>query len=97
MTPTETTSLNTSLSLSSLWLVLSFIGIFIFLLILLLRSGRGYSVRDTESHSTNFAGIIKEGHGGLPAFLWVIISSIVIWGIVYYAIHWHEFTILFAH
>jgi len=95
--PAETTSLNVSLGLSTLWIVLSFIGLFVGLLILLLRSGHGYSVRDTESHSTNFAGVIKEGHGGLPAFLWVLLSAMLIWSIVYFATHWEEFAIIFTH
>ncbi len=95
--PAETASFNNSFSLSSLWLVLSFIGIFVILLILLLRSGRGYSVGDTESHATNFAGTIREGHGGLPAFLWVLIGAILIWSIVYFATHWREFAIIFTH
>ena len=93
----ETTSLNVSLGLSSLWLTLGIISLFVILLILLLRSGRGYSVRDTESHSTNFAGVIKEGHGGLTAFLWVLISAILIWSVVYFATHWNEFAIIFTH
>ena len=90
-------SLNTSLSLSSLWLTLGIISLFVILLILLLRSGHNYSARDTESHSTNFAGTIKEGHGGVPAFLWVLFSAILIWSIVYFALHWHEFAIIFVH
>ncbi|MEK7354341.1 MAG: hypothetical protein AABZ77_07545 [Chloroflexota bacterium] len=93
----ETTSLNVSLGLSSLWLTLGIISLFVILLILLLRSGRGYSVKDTESHSTNFAGLIKEGHGGLPAFLWLLISAVLIWSVVYFAMHWNEFAIIFTH
>jgi len=95
--PAEPASLSVSLGLSTLWIVLSFIGVFVALLILLLRSGHSYSVRDTESHSTNFAGVIKEGHGGLPAFLWVLLSAMLIWSIVYFATHWEEFAIIFAH
>ena len=93
----EPISLNVSLSLSSLWWVLGIIGLFVFLLILLLRSGYGYSVKDTESHSENFAGVIKEGHGGLPAFLWVLYGAILVWTIVYFVIHWNEFAIIFTH
>ena len=95
--PAVTTSLNVSLGLSSLWLVLSLTGVFVFLFILLLRSGRGHSVDDAASHSINFAGIIKEGDGRLPAFLWLVFSALLIWGIVYYAMHWHEFAIIFTH
>ena len=89
-------SLNTSVSLTSLWWTLGIITLFVILLILLLRSGRGYSVGDTESHATNFAGTIREGHGGLTAFLWVLIGAILIWSIVYFATHWREFAIIFT-
>ena len=95
--PTATTSLNASLGLTTLWIVLGFIGITILLIVLLLRSGHGYSVRDTEEHAENFAGGIKEGHGGLPAFLWVIYAVILIWTVIYFVTHWSEFAIIFSH
>jgi hypothetical protein len=66
------------------------------LIILLLRSGKGYSVRDAQSHAEDYAGEIKEGHGGLTAFLWLLFTSMLIWAIVYFVIHAHEFTILFS-
>jgi len=91
------TILNTSVSLTSLWWTLGIIALFVFLLILLLRSGRGYSVHDTEAHSTSYAGIVKEGHGGLTAFLWVLFISIIIWSIVYFILHRAEYAIVFAH
>jgi len=97
MTPSVSVPINSFLGSSSRWLALIIIAVFVFLAILLLRSGHGYSVKDTESHSENFAGVIKEGHGGLPAFLWVLYGTILIWSIIYFAIHWHEFAIIFAH
>ena len=62
---------------------------------LILRSGYGYSVHDTEAHSISFADIIKEGHGGLTLFLWVIFIAILIWTIVYLVQHWGEFSAVF--
>jgi hypothetical protein len=66
------------------------------LIILLLRSGKGYSVRDAESHAEDYAGEIKEGHGGLPAFLWLLFSVIAIWTVVYFIMHAGEFAIIFS-
>jgi hypothetical protein len=62
---------------------------------LALRSGHGYSVHDTEAHSTNYADVIKEGHGGLTLFLWVSFITIVVWTIVYLVQHWSEFSVIF--
>jgi hypothetical protein len=66
------------------------------LIILLLRSGKGYSVRDAQSHAEDYSGEIKEGHGGLTAFLWFLFASMLIWAIVYFVIHAHEFAIIFS-
>ena len=63
---------------------------------LLLRSGHGYSVHDTEAHSTNYADTIKEGHGGLTLFLWLTFIVILIWTIVYLVQHWYEFSVIFS-
>ena len=63
---------------------------------LILRSGHGYSVHDTEAHSTNYADVIKEGHGGLTLFLWVSFITITIWTIVYLVQHASEFLEIFA-
>ncbi len=64
--------------------------------VLLLRSGKGYSVRDSQSHAEDFGGVIKEGHGGMTAFLWVTFSVILIWTIVYFILHASEFRIIFS-
>ena len=63
---------------------------------LVLRSGHGYSVHDTEAHSTSYADVIKEGHGGLTLFLWVSFIVIIVWTIVYLLQHWREFLIIFS-
>jgi hypothetical protein len=63
---------------------------------LILRSGHGYSVHDTEAHATNYADTIKEGHGGLTLFLVVCFLSIFIWTIVYLVQHWSEFSVIFS-
>jgi hypothetical protein len=58
---------------------------------LVLRSGKNYSVNDTEAHSTSYADEIKEGHGGITIFLWVSFAVILVWTIVYLVQHWNEF------
>jgi hypothetical protein len=77
--------------MNTMWLVLGMIGAFVILVILAMRSGHGYSVEDTEAHATDYAGVIKEGHGGLTAFLWVFTIGIVGWSIGYLVTHWSEF------
>jgi hypothetical protein len=64
---------------------------------LILRSGHGYSVHDTEAHATNYANEIKEGHGGLTLFLWVSFTVILIWTIVYLVQHASEFSVIFSY
>lgn len=61
---------------------------------LALRSGHGYSVHDTEAHSSSYADEIKEGHGGLTLFLWVSFAAILIWTVVYLVQHWSEFSVI---
>ena len=63
---------------------------------LILRSGHGYSVHDTEAHATNYADTIKEGHGGLTLFLWLSFIAIVGWSVFYLVQHWSEFSVIFS-
>jgi hypothetical protein len=69
---------------------------FVIITWLVLRSGKNYSVNDTEAHSTNYADVIKEGHGGLTMFLWVSFTVILIWTVVYLVQHWSEFAEIFS-
>jgi hypothetical protein len=89
-------SLNFILGNDALYWTLGIIFAFLVTLILLLRSGHGYSVEDTQAHSTDFGGVIKEGHGGMTAFLWVFFGFMFIWTIVYFVLHASEFAIIFA-
>ena len=89
-------SVNFILGLDSLYYTLMIIFAFLVSLILLLRSGHGYSVHDTKAHSSDYAGQIKEGHGGMTAFLWVFFIFMFIWTIVYFVLHSGEFAIIFA-
>jgi hypothetical protein len=79
------------------WLTIAIIlatGIFTWLW---LRGGHNYSVNDTEAHASDYGHVIKEGHGGLTAFLWISYAVIFIWTIVYLAQHWSEFGVIFSY
>jgi hypothetical protein len=79
------------------YFVVGFAVSFVVLTWLALRSGRNYSVNDTEAHSTNYADVIKEGHGGLTIFLWISFGAIFVWTIVYLVQHWSEFNAIFQY
>lgn len=72
--------------------VLSFV-----LLFLLFISGSKYSVHDTQAHATDYGGTIKEGHGGLTVFLWLLFIGMFVWTIVYFIMHWSEFAVIAAY
>ena len=78
------------------WVTVGSILAFSVLLILLVHGSR-YSVHDAAAHASDYGGVVKEGHGGLTAFLWVLIIGIFVWTIVYLVMHWHEFAIIAAY
>ena len=78
------------------WVTIGSVLAFTLLLILLIRGSR-YSVADTQAHAVDFAGVIKEGHGGMTAFLWTVFTGIFIWTIVYFVMHWSEFAVITAY
>jgi hypothetical protein len=78
------------------WVTISAVLSFVLLLLLLLK-GSKYSVHDTEAHATDFAGTIKEGHGGLTAFLWLLFIAMLVWTILYLVMHWSEFGVITAY
>ena len=80
----------------SLWVVLiSIIGSVVFLWLALI-SGSRYSVEDTEAHSSEYGEVIKEGHGGMTAFLWISFAGLFIWTIVYFVLNWEQFLVIFT-
>lgn len=91
------TSLNSYLGSLGYYVTLGFIAVIVLLFVLIIRSGHNYSVRDTEAHSTNYADVIKEGHGGMTAFLWVLYAVMFIWTVYYFVQHSGEFAIIFAN
>lgn len=69
---------------------------FLLFMVLVLRSGQGYAERDVDSHAVAFPSGLKEGHGGMPAFLWVAFSAMLVWSIVYFVLHASEFAVVFS-
>ena len=86
-----------NLSGLSLAVALGSITIFVILMILLIRSGHRYSVEDAEAHAQNYAGVIREGYGGMTAFLWVLFIFMAVWTVVYFIQHTAEFGVWFAY
>jgi hypothetical protein len=76
------------------YLTLLIIAVVVALIVLLLRTGK--SVRQTQLHAEEFAGEVKEGHGGMPLFLWVLFFFILVWSIIYFVRHASEFGIIFS-
>jgi hypothetical protein len=89
-------TLNFVLGKEGFYWTLTIMFAFLGTLFLLLRSGHGYSVHDTEAHATDYARVIKEGHGGMTAFLWAFYVFMLIWTVVYFVQHASEFAIIFA-
>lgn len=78
------------------WVVIGSVLAFVFIFLLFI-AGSKYSVHDAEAHATDYAGTIKEGHGGMTAFLWVTFIGMFVWTIVYLVMHWHEFGVIAAY
>ncbi len=78
------------------WIVIGSVLAFVVIFMMFL-AGSKYSVHDAETHATEYAGTIKEGHGGLTAFLWVLFIGMLVWTIVYFVMHWSEFAVIAAY
>ena len=78
------------------WVTMGSIFAFVILLILLI-TGSKYSVSDTQAHAVDYAHQIQEGHGGITWFLWVMFTGMLVWTIIYFIMHWHEFAVIGAY
>jgi hypothetical protein len=85
-----------SLNLISFLLTLLCVFGFLIFMVLLLRSGSGYTEKDLDAHAVGFPGGLREGHGGVPAFLWLAFAAMFVWTIVYFIQHVAEFAVIFS-
>jgi hypothetical protein len=83
--------------MNTFYLVIAVAVSVVVLIWLILRSGNGYSVHDTESHAVNYADEIKEGHGGMTLFLWLSFSAIIVWSVIYLLQNASQFSVIFQH
>lgn len=77
--------------MEGLMLVLLFVGATVAAIALAMASGDRYSQRDAEAHAADYAGVIREAHGPLTAFLWASYAVIGVWTVAYLVMHWSEF------
>lgn len=63
----------------------------VILLWLAVRSSGEYSVEKTEEESEDFAGEIRDSHGPVTTWLWVVYVGLIVWAIAYLIQHSAEF------
>ncbi len=81
---------------TSFWIFiisLAAISVFIWLFV---KGNKRYDVDDAESHSEEFAELVKEGHGQMTLFLWVSFSIIFAWTVYYFVVNWSQFYVISA-
>lgn len=65
------------------YIALIIIGGLVVLIYLMLKSSNEYSVEDTERSAVEFAHTIKDSHGPITTWLWVVYVVLVVWAIIY--------------
>lgn len=58
---------------------------------LIVKSAKGISPEKVDAEAHELAGVIKDGHGEIPIFLWATYAGLIIWATAYLIQHWHEF------
>ena len=58
---------------------------------LIVKSSDEYSVEETEENAEDFAGEVKESHGPVTTWLWVVYIGLITWAIAYLIQHIAEF------
>jgi hypothetical protein len=61
------------------------------LMYLIVKSSDEFSVEETEKNADEFAGIVKDSHGPVTTWLWVVYVAMIIWAIAYLVQHAGEF------
>jgi len=80
----------------SSWIVAVSLTLSIILIWLMVTGGKKYMSEDAEAHAQEYAGLVKEGHGGMTGFLWMSFAMVLIWTVVYLMLHWREFAVVFT-
>jgi len=80
----------------SLWIMVGGIVFLVMFIWLFARGKKNYSVDDTESHAEEYGDVIKEGHGGMTAFLWVSFIMLLGWTVYYFVVNWSQFAVIAA-
>lgn len=73
------------------YITLAFIVGAAILMYLIVKSADEFSVEETEKNADEFAGIIKDSHGPVTTWLWVVYIAMIIWAIAYLIQHASEF------
>ena len=61
------------------------------LMYLIVKSSDEFSVAETERNADEFAGGIKDSHGPVTSWLWIVYISLAVWAIAYLVQHASEF------
>jgi hypothetical protein len=71
--------------------------VFSAVMIWLIVVGNGRSREEgSEAHAEGFAGVVREGHGGMTIFLWVSFALLVLWTVYYFVAHAQQFLVIFT-
>ncbi len=65
-----------------------------FLIWLIVVSKNHFSQGDVQAHSSDFGHVVREGHGPMLLYLWVIFISLIIFIIVYWIVSWPSLTVM---
>jgi hypothetical protein len=78
------------------WIALASL-VFSVLMLWLIVVGNGRArAGDSEAHAEGFAGVVREGHGGMTVFLWVSFALLVLWTVYYFVAHAQQFLVIFT-
>jgi|WetSurMetagenome_2_1015567.scaffolds.fasta_scaffold201495_2 hypothetical protein len=56
--------------------------------LIVISKNNSFSHSDVEAHSSDSGHVVKEGHGPLLPYLWVIFISVLVFAIVYWVLNW---------
>ena len=67
----------------------------VMLWLIVVGNGRPRAER-AEAHAEEFAGVVREGHGGMTMFLWVSFTLLILWTVYYFVVHAQQFLVIFT-